>query len=391
MNDLSSVKILHASDLHISTHGDLRSPLDQFSDLENPWDLSGKGVIEKGKILKNLGLSWWRRLAASSYDPEILDSLAEFIYNNAKRTVDGGTSQEGEGLDAVILTGDLATTGIDDDINKVKQFLSASYDAECPQRSVEEFYTGATLSALDIPVIYLPGNHDRYIPTREWHKKKWPIFFYPGATEFDEILSDHRADPIRSFELVSDDKKLKVIVFTADFTLEHFDDHEGLYGWLAQGRAYSNLRKNLVQATNKASQTKKDGQALCILWAVHFPPGYPVKKSCSLLMETELIKLANRTGVYGILGGHTHRQLIYRTPAMSFTGLCCGTTTQSEPMRDHSRLGLDQLDLSKGNHFQILTISVDETGQVRGIPHQYRYSAADPDNGPSLKEWKEVP
>jgi len=391
MNDPSSIKILHASDLHISAHEDLRSPLDQYWDLENPWDLSGKGVLEKSEILKNLGISWWRGLAASSYNSQVLKLLAEFVYNNAKKTVDAGTSDQGERLDAVILTGDLATTGTEDDINKVHQFLYAGFDKECPFKSDDEFYKGATLSALDIPIIYLPGNHDRYTPTRRFHKKIMPILFYPGAREFDEKLSDHRTEPIRSYDLVSDDQRLKVIVFTADFSLEHFDDHEGFYGWLAQGKAYSNLRNSLVQATYKASQNKKDGQALCILWAMHFPPGYPVRKSCSLLKETELIKLANRVGVYAILAGHTHKQLIYGTPAMAFIGFCCGTTTQSEPIRDNSQVNLDQLDLSKGNLFQIINITVDKTGQVQAFPRHYRYSAGDPDNGPSLKEWKVVP
>src|SRR5207245_9298881 len=97
---------------------------------------------------------------------------------------------------------------------------------------------------------------------------------------------------------ISKEMELKVIVFTADFTLEDFDDHEGLYGWLAQGRVYSDKRKKLVAATQQEISKKKDSDVLCILWALHFPPAYPGSKYYNRLLADEiLINLANEAGV----------------------------------------------------------------------------------------------
>jgi 3',5'-cyclic AMP phosphodiesterase CpdA len=386
---MSSVSILHASDLHISFHKQLRSPLDQLNDLENRWDLSGKGLSEKQRILKQLLIAWRQESSASSYDPETLEALAEFIYEKARKkpgesgeTIDGSAE-----LDAVVLTGDLATTGTRDDIAKTHQFLTAPYDVRYPHKSSDTSYRGATLSGVGIPIIYLPGNHDRYVPTRDFYGPSLPKFFNPGGTNFDSIISDFRADPIQMAVIESVDSRLKVIIFAVDFTLEDFSDHEGFYGWLAQGRAYSNIRKDLLAQTKKAVEDHID-QSVVILWAIHFPPYYPgINKHSSLLAEDKLITAANSSGVTAILAGHTHKQLSYKHPFMSPEVYCCGTTTQFEPMR----VGEGGPDRTRGNFLQIIKVSLDQGGSVHIGASHYRYSATGSVHGPSLMQWAPVP
>jgi 3',5'-cyclic AMP phosphodiesterase CpdA len=386
---MSSVSILHASDLHISLHKQLRSPLDQLNDLDDRWDFSGKGLSEKHRILKHLLIAWRKKSSASSYDPETLEALAEFIYEKARKRggKNGETSDDNAELDAVILSGDLATTGTRDDIEKTHQFLTAPYDVRYPHKSTDRSYRGATLSALEIPVIYLPGNHDRYEPTRDF-TGPLPKFFNPGGTNFDSVISDFRAHAIQVTPIESIDRRLKVIVFAVDFTLEEFDDHEGFYGWLAQGRAYSNIRKNLLAQTTDAIRENSD-QIVAVLWAIHFPPYYPgIHKHSSLLAEDKLISLANSSGVTAILAGHTHKQLSYRHPFMSPEVYCCGTTTQFEPMRVGEG---GQPDQTRGNFLQILKVSLSDRGSVRIGASHYRYSATRSVHGPSLMRWAPVP
>lgn len=335
-------------------------------------------------------------MAVSSYDPEILESLAEFVYENAKQKLDDDGSEimdDGEKkLDAVILTGDLATTGTRDDIERVSKFLRAKFNAKYPHRSQEDDYRGATLSAVKIPILYLPGNHDRYIPTRERYMKIFPKFFTPGGTDFDQLLFDYSRQSVWKIELttiVSKDKKLRVVILAADFTLEHFDDHEGFYGWLAQGKAYSNIRQEMVVQTERLREQKKEDEMLCVLWAIHFPPDYP---ECpghkKLLNDEKFINGANRAGVSAVLAGHTHEQLTYRNPSMSFEVFCCGTTTQHEPQAMAG--GRDELNAKKGNLFQIITVTVGETGSIELSSQDYRYSSFGAGGGPRLMQWAEV-
>jgi hypothetical protein len=393
---MASIRILHASDLHISVHKQLRSPIDKLRDLDDPSDeLARRVAAALRSSPKIFFTAWWKRMYVSSCDAQILEDLAEFIYENARIKLDGGieiTEDGEEKLDAVVLTGDLATTGSTDDIEQTRKFLRARFNPERPHKSNEDDYSGATLSAVKVPVLYLPGNHDRYVFTRDWYGFS-PKFFTPGGTEFDRLLSDYRQHPIQSIELtaeVSKDKKLKTVILAADLALEQFDDHEGFLGWLAQGKAYSNIRRELREATERLKEQRKEDEILCVLWAVHFPPDYPgCPNESRLLGEEKLIQTANTAGVSAVLAGHTHKQLNYRNPSMSFRVFCCGTTTQHEPQAMVG--GRDELDARKGNLFQIITVVADEAGKVKMSAKDFRYSGFGPQSNRRDIPWVEFP
>jgi len=391
---MASIKILHASDLHISLYEQLRSPIDQLHDLADPWDLSWPGVLEKLPVLESFLTAWWEKRAASSYNPEVLEALAEFIYENARVKLDQKgieIHEDGdEKLDAVVLTGDLATTGSPDDIDRVVKFLAASSNRKNRHKSNESDYRGATLSAVRIPILFLPGNHDRFVPTRNLYKK-FPIFYYPGGTNFDDELADYRKFPLRELEIstaISGQRKLRVVILAADFTLEAFPDHEGLYGWLAQGRAYSDKRKLLAARTKEINDQRTEDEVLCVMWAMHFPPGFPYPMYGTLLGERQVIREASESGIHAILAGHTHHQLTYRNPSANFWIFCCGTSAQHQPL---ATLTTDNSDLAVGNFFQVITITVDEGGRVKLAGTDYKYSATRAPLGQRLMRWKAMP
>lgn len=394
---MGHIRILHASDLHISIHKQLRSPLDRLGDLGDRWDVPARAVADTLRLPKNLITGWWKKTTASSHDPETLEALAEFIYENAKEKFDADgneITEEGEGkLDGVVITGDLATTGSTGDVEMVSKFLRAKFNPRHPHRSRESDYRGATLSAVRVPVLCLPGNHDRFIPTREMYLGIFPIFFKPGGTEFDRLVEDYSQRVVHSIELtdeLSHGRRLKVVVLGADLTLSHFDDHTRLFGWLAQGKVRSHICRRLVAMTEQVKEQKKEDEVLCVLWAIHFPPDFPgVRDHSRLLGERQLIKAANRAGVHAVLAGHTHQHLTYRNPSMSFRVFCCGTTTQHEPRASVG--GRDEQNAVKGNFFQIITVTVDEAGRVDLSARDYRYSSVGGRGGPGLMHWLEDP
>lgn len=366
---MATVRILHASDLHISRHKEIVSPIDQILGLR---DLDYLDVRTVAKQANSAFRALRKGMNASSYQPHVLKRLAHFIYVAAKRKQLNGatiTEDEPDKIDAVLFSGDLATTGKYEDIRKVKDFFTAPFNNRYPYESVTH---QATLSALSIPVWYLPGNHDRFESTKDWTNLQYlknvrlPIFFNTGGTNFDIELIDYLNHPVRMLGEVKardpNGSELRVVAIAADFSLRRFHDHEGSFGWLAQGKVYKHVLDRLVQVT-KAATTQNDGSAVCLIWAVHFPPGFPLlSRAHRLLLDSQLISEANQCGVRAILAGHTHEQTQYRNPKMNFDVFCCGSSTQYVPPRS-----------SGANRFQILNIALNGSNEIGINVEHYKY------------------
>src|ERR1700720_1064243 len=227
---MTSIRILHASDLHIAVGDQRRSYVDAISDAVS--------------TLPNLDpkLTWiaLRKLAlASSYEPQVLEDLAEFIVNNVRgvkpdvaQLIESVAKQHdivilNEKLDAIVLTGDLATTGLEHDLRRVHSFLNADYEPDTPHKPKDAGSIIAAISAVNTditPIACLPGNHDRYsfpvgLPT-----------YMPGCRSFDTLLLDYQHQPVRKI-VVPSNSDLKVVIFAADFTLRRLRDSKGPLGW----------------------------------------------------------------------------------------------------------------------------------------------------------------
>ena len=391
---MSSINILHASDLHISPDYCLRSSIDRLSDVDDPWDFSVQGVRGKGKAGYDSVKAFIKK-TASSHHPGVLESLAEFIYANSKARAGAEEISAATRLDCVMLSGDLATTGRKGDIEQVRKFLSSSPNPKYPHKSNDPHYREATLAAAGIPIIFLPGNHDRFQPTNTPYNGV-PIVFAPGGTLFDGLGADYRKQPVQKTTVPSQGgiQGLKVMILTADFSLRKLGDHDGRYGWLAQGRAigqdYQSVLDDLTAETRNVKTHKGTDDVLCILWGIHFPPFFPgIKSTNRLIGEAAFVKAATQEGVHGILSGHTHEQLTYANPGLPCPVFCCGTTTQYEPRAMPG--GSEQSNLLKGNTFQILNVSGDGSEGVRVVPHHYRVFGINDGSGQLLWQWRRVP
>lgn len=312
---MASVRILHASDLHIAYVPKFTSPVDR---------------VTPGNIRDAVSY----RMLASSYHPAILQRFADFVHEQASKDL----------LDGVLLTGDIATTGSTKDLKRAFDFINAPSDPRHLSLSVSK---EPTLHGI-APLWLLPGNHDRY-------NTSYRYGYVPGGDEFDRVFRSKWQGRVKRFGSIPK-LGLTVTVIAADLNLKEYTHHDRGFGWLAQGRAYPEILDQLEAETKPL--TALAGH--CVVWAVHFPPDYPnISHDLDLLDGDLLVLRANACGVKAILAGHTHDAVKYRRPNMNFDVFCAGTASQAFA--------------PEGNHFRIIEVSSDDTGRVSINSEEYRF------------------
>jgi len=313
---MPSVRILHASDLHLASTPNNVSPADRFT----------PGTIKDALI---------NQMLASSHDPSILLSFAKFVYQQSRKG----------SLDAVLLSGDISTTGAREDLDQAFDFIHAPVE---PGLGWQDAAGKARLSEVNTLVWLLPGNHDRY---------ETSFYGYtPGGVEFDEVFKSDWQGPVQTYELLIK-AGLTVTLVAADFNLIRARDSERLLGWLAQGNVYPDILNKLEDATNKLPEHARQ----CVIWAVHFPPAFPRVSPYLQLIDGDLLThRANSCGVKAVLAGHTHDAVKYRRPNMTFDVFCAGTASQAFS--------------PEGNHFRIIEVNSDNAGRVTINTEEYRFN-----------------
>lgn len=258
---MTTFRVLHVSDLHTAHRPKLVSVLD----------------VRHGSVRDVINLS-----VASSYSKDLLDALESFL----------ATRQD---LDAVVITGDLATTGLADDLAVATAFV---------QR----------IRAQGHRVVVIPGNHDRF---------DGPLCA-PGGTKFEQSFVEWKGRQQRvsgPYVLEQDAKFLAIVA--ADLSLPAGYPNLGTLGRFGQGVATGAAVSELEQLT---TQLRNEYAPLAVVWAVHFPARFPgISDQLRLLKDDDLLSAAKRSGITAVLSGHTH------LPAIYFSGvpvLCAGSATQ---------------------------------------------------------------
>lgn len=282
---MATFRFLHISDLHISV---------------TPRKVGVADVLLGGlEGLPQVSL-------VSSQDPDLLEAVAALAYNRRNE------------IDAIIITGDLATTGERADLDEAFDFVDGSVGRSAPWLSAGN---KPTLQGARRPVVLIPGNHDRF--KGFWCK--------PGGDEFDSVFKKYwsvgQSAQILCF-LPAGSPEL--VIIGADFTLRHKNHAQGRGGMWGQGKVYS--KGPLEKLDTLTNRIRSANANVGIIWLAHFPPDFPEgERALRLIDEEELIKAALLRDVSVILTGHTHNPKRFATPYVTHKKvevMCAGTATQ---------------------------------------------------------------
>lgn len=316
---MSRATILHISDLHISEFPQLmqlqrRPPGDYY-------DAVRHGIY------------------AASHGKGKLTALVNLVHN-LKAT-----------LDAILITGDIATTGLEFDLAKALLFIEGQPDAHEIRTS-----TGfPTVSGAGVPVYLLPGNHDRY----KLLLKR--VGYAPGNRKFHQVLRRHWQKDVKVSSILK--PGLAIGIIAADFSLRRLLDADKLPNLFvnahAQGNVYTDILTQCVTETKSFQAQYEDDNDVFIIWAMHFPPApSPAASYMRLINREALIAKAEDCEVDLILSGHTHEPFEFSSPQYGFRVFGTGSATQ--------------YDSPEGNFCQVVSIETETDGFVIETKH-YRF------------------
>ena len=293
---MESFRLLHLSDLHIGVHQKVIGFPDRRHLPQYP--------------LGQLSLS------PSSYDFDLAKAVAKHAF------------VRGNQLDAILITGDLATVGYTPDLTRAHAYVHAPGLpaplpgqppwAWAPWLSASGF---PTLEPAGAPVVLLPGNHDRF--------DGWRL--HAGGATFDGIFHadwDGRRKAQTLIVLQLGRENLAIIA--ADFTLQRDADADvatgGRWADMGQGKVYPAVLQALIQETQVQ---RAQYELLGVVWALHFPPEWVGMDPALRLVDDQLLATASAGGVTHLFSGHTHEPRQYplaSNPAVQV--YCAGTATQ---------------------------------------------------------------
>ena len=211
----------------------------------------------------------------TSYDDTPLLAAADFIEEFSRE------------LDLILVLGDLATTGKDEDMSVAASVFLDALTKEHLTAGLEPRFGG-----LGVPIFVLPGNHDRYKDD----------FATPGCDNFDKVFEKiyEPTDGVSLVALSSDNVKLGLV--SADFCFPE-GSTPGLMRRYGRGAVDDSV---LSQLDEKTRAFQKDNPEAPVVWALHFSPAEGVSSLLVLEEREKVTHLANHLGVKHIFCGHTH-------------------------------------------------------------------------------------
>jgi hypothetical protein len=251
----------------------------------------------------------------ASYIPEIISGVAQFCFERS------GVS------DGIVVTGDLATTGMMSDINVAKAFIG-----EPPSYGFVTASRFPTLNSSNLPIYVLPGNHDKFIN----------ISGSPNCPHFELNFLDH----MQNFGLGVGHwvrrKQGHALGFVyADLCLQsRMDALDKVVGAYGQGRVYEEVLKEL---RNRTFMLREKYSGIHFVWLLHFAPfdcGYRLQ----LIDWETIVESALALGVIATLCGHTHKAAKH---IMDKHVVYCSGSAGCADSEDDSRVHMIHLDIGE--------------------------------------------
>ncbi|WP_338416786.1 metallophosphoesterase [uncultured Sphaerotilus sp.] len=339
---MSKYKFIQISDLHFSRIKNFTSFIEVAKEKDAP-HLIDKLVFEDFK--RNFITKWGKKLIyPSTFDSDVAIALLSRLHGIINN------------FDVLVITGDIASTGDDDDLRIAREY----FDGKIPKNWTKAKNNFHSLFKHGVPIITVPGNHDRYHdfllnPGFGPYER-----FFGMAWDFDKKVSNYDDGCKNKFYVKYSilEKLDSCLIFVAgDFSLRHQIYAEGFLGHIGQGRVDSVLQ-GMVSVTNKIrSNIINEGyKKYAVVWMVHFPPCFPgVDSGLKLINDYDLLNAVKNTNIKLLLAGHTHEPLWYRCPIHGDAHIfSCGTTSG--------------VDVNNSNYYSEFYINV--TG-----PDEYEFNA----------------
>jgi 3',5'-cyclic AMP phosphodiesterase CpdA len=199
-------------------------------------------------------------------------------------------------LDALIISGDIATTGMYQDLLAGLQFIAARPNAR--KRHLTSLGEGTIFNSDGPEVLLMPGNHDRFHDS----------FGTPGSPNFETVFFNYwdKSDRVKATVLMDDESEDHLAVVLADFSLRKIGDASPPVYFPGQGLAHEDVLKKLILKTKHIRiEHKKAG----VIWVIHFPPSATdsdYSESLMLLGYRDVLRAAMVNNISIILSGHIH-------------------------------------------------------------------------------------
>lgn len=307
-----TLQIALIADPHLCVQARRRNALSLIS--RKLWNSSD--VLDRSD--RNQKMSNFSPLKPTSYDDLPLLAAADFIQEFSAE------------LDLLVILGDLATTGLDNDLEVAGRVFLDQQVKEHLSASLEPRFGG-----LGIPLHIIPGNHDRYKDDAAT----------PGGRRFDTVFQTvyNPNNGVCLQVLQSDD--VSICIVSADFCFPAGSTPSFLRKY---GRgAVDDAVLSELEFQTRSWQNKYPGKP--VIWALHFSPGEGVPTPLILEQREKVLHQAQLLGVNHIFCGHTHirKREIGAHPHI----YCAGSVS-----------AIDAID----NHFlHICTVSKTNSGQLQ--------------------------
>src|SRR5712691_1472606 len=313
---MATFRLIHISDLHFSERPNAINPFVRAGGLRWP-DIA---------LFRHFKNAVW----PSSFSPPLATHLSVYL---------DSVQQE---IDAVVATGDLATTGNEADLKVAKDHFFR--DSTEVVESLQSWLRFSSRRDPELPVFLMPGNHDRFQGFRCLPAGKSFEKVFGPSWDAGQGIVRYSSSSVKVVVLTKEREHL--VVCLVDFSLKSKRHQTSGFGWLGQGKVYVNVLEELGKLTQRV---KRQVANVYIVWAIHFPPQHPNERLELRLIDGKLIgPKAEACGAGLIICGHVHEELIYRIGASSGVQVvCAGSATSVESGSEHALFDL-QFDLAKG-------------------------------------------
>lgn len=262
-------RFLHVSDLHLCIEPRRTNLLSLFStNRQRIFDVAGS-------------LSARSVFRPTSYEPDSLDALSQFVLKRAR-------SYHG-----ILLSGDLATSGSYQDLRTAGEYLKNTPNKKWSASGSPVFPKGTK------PMLLIPGNHDHYSDD----------FARPSKIEFrlqfgPEIAWLNKYDT--GYRLFNNGSAV-IAVVSSDMTFNSVNEPENLPHRFGGGFANENGLSEMVRLTRSFFKNPQFENTSCgVVWMLHFAPHQCEPKSLEMTNWELVLDAAASAGVKNIVCGHTH-------------------------------------------------------------------------------------